>query len=509
MAMNVKFLKGLSSNLPTTLEESTLYFCTDGKLYLGSNLIADVTTLDQDQVNELVAAALENFYTKEQVDAAIKVVSDNLADYALKSELEAGLANKENVGVAEDLVTAAKSELQGKIDLKLDASSYNTDKATFATKEELNGVDAKFANYRTSVDQDVIDNDIKATMASDKEELEGKINLKVAQADFNSTVEDLNTAIAGKVAQADYNAKVAELAQDIADAEQAAKDYSDDKLSKVVDQYLTGDGAKETIDTLVEIVDWINSDTAGVAQIISDVATNKQAIADEKAARELADTNINSDIDAIEAQLSGIAAGNGAVKAAIDAALQAAKDYADENDADTQYNDTEVRNLIAANTQAIANALAEAKKYADDNDADTIYDDTALAGRVTAIEGKEATWNGKQDALTTAQLAAVNSGITATKVGQYDNEVGAKEIANSKATLADVAGVGYELKANLKALAYKESLTAAEVGADAAGSAATVQGNVDALSQTVAENAQTCTNNFNTIVEHLTWGTFE
>lgn len=42
-------------------------------------------------------------------------------------------------------------------------------------------------------------------------------------------------------------------------------------------------------------------------------------------------------------------------------------------------------------TNAIAAAVAEAKKYADDNDADTIYDDTELAGRVTTAEGKIAT----------------------------------------------------------------------------------------------------------------------
>ena len=40
-------------------------------------------------------------------------------------------------------------------------------------------------------------------------------------------------------------------------------------------------------------------------------------------------------------------------------------------------------------TGAIADALAEAKKYADDNDADTVYDDTALANRVKALEDEE------------------------------------------------------------------------------------------------------------------------
>lgn len=50
----------------------------------------------------------------------------------------------------------------------------------------------------------------------------------------------------------------------------------------------------------------------------------------------------------------------------------------------------------------------------------TKYDDKALAQRVTTIEEKEATWDGKQDALDGDQLAAVDSGITADKVAAYD-----------------------------------------------------------------------------------------
>lgn len=38
--------------------------------------------------------------------------------------------------------------------------------------------------------------------------------------------------------------------------------------------------------------------------------------------------------------------------------------------------------------QQIADALQEAKQYAEDNDADTVYDDTALVGRVSTIEEK-------------------------------------------------------------------------------------------------------------------------
>lgn len=68
------------------------------------------------------------------------------------------------------------------------------------------------------------------------------------------------------------------------------------------------------------------------------------------------------------------------------------------------YNDTEVRGLIggvderlgvvegkvdvAKVSEAIAAALAEAKKYADDNDANTVYDDTAVRGLITTLDGE-------------------------------------------------------------------------------------------------------------------------
>ena len=66
--------------------------------------------------------------------------------------------------------------------------------------------------------------------------------------------------------------------------------------------------------------------------LVDKVAANAKAVADETAAREAADT---------------------ALEGKIAEALQAAKDYADANDADTIYNDEEVRGLISANVTAI------------------------------------------------------------------------------------------------------------------------------------------------------------
>lgn len=88
------------------------------------------------------------------------------------------------------------------------------------------------------------------------------------------------------------------------------------------------------------------------------------------------------------------------VETAISEALQAAKDYADENDANTVYDDT----ALAGRVSAIeADYLKNADRYNDTElknrveiiesdylkkSDETIYDDTALANRVTTAEGK-------------------------------------------------------------------------------------------------------------------------
>ena len=66
--------------------------------------------------------------------------------------------------------------------------------------------------------------------------------------------------------------------------------------------------------------------------VFSGVVKKARISADTQVARNLntslaADEAINGEIDAIQSQLVGIEAGEGKVKAAIDAALQAAKDY--------------------------------------------------------------------------------------------------------------------------------------------------------------------------------------
>lgn len=53
----------------------------------------------------------------------------------------------------------------------------------------------------------------------------------------------------------------------------AAKTETTNQIGAVVSQYLTGEGAADTIDTLNEIAQWIVDDQAGAAKIIADVKT--------------------------------------------------------------------------------------------------------------------------------------------------------------------------------------------------------------------------------------------
>ncbi len=78
------------------------------------------------------------------------------------------------------------------------------------------------------------------------------------------------------------------------------------------------------------------------------------------------------------------------IKGAAAAALVDAQAYADANDADTVYDDTAVRGLIAGKQNQLtagANVTIAEDGTISATDTNTVYDDTELAGRVTATEG--------------------------------------------------------------------------------------------------------------------------
>ena len=501
MAMNVKFLRGLiaSYNALETKDADTLYFCTNGALYLGENKIANWTDLTE--VNAAIKALQDAGYQNaSQVSSAI---STALTGYYTKEEIETKLSNLGVPAITERLGT-----VEGKV---TDLETWKNALPVYVTK----------ADY-----------DAAMALKADKSELFTK-----------------------EAADALYDATGA-----AATAEENAKKYSDEKLNAVVEQYLTGDGAADTIDTLNEIAEWINSDTAGVSQIIKDVAANTQAIADEKSARETADNTINGEIDAIQLQLNGISAGDGTVKAAIDAAKSGAIADADAklaNKLDTSihteyvnahandYTNAQIDSAISTattdmatnsyvngelakkvdnntyneyvtahkddytNTQidsAISTATTDmaTKTYVSDNYVAKAgyveftteeknklaglsnYDDTALAGRVSTLEGEMDSAEGRLDVIE----AKPAMDITSDDISAWNAEKGAKELTNTKTTLTEVKNT-YIGDTNAKLVDVVKA-----VNQLAEGSSAT-----DKVVESVATNVKD-------IAAQLTWGTF-
>ena len=157
----------------------------------------------------------------------------------------------------------------------------------------------------------------------------------------------------------------------------------------------------------------------------------------------------------------------------------------------------------------IAAALQSAKDYADENDANTVYDDTALAGRVTAAEGQITTLEGQVSANETAiagkadkattlagynisdaytktevdsaiadkadkatTLAGYNIGDAYTKtevdeaiaaVPEYDDTQVKADIASNKEAIEALQGEDDKLKA----LAFKDTVATADIDKDA------------------------------------------
>lgn len=156
----------------------------------------------------------------------------------------------------------------------------------------------------------------------------------------------------------------------------------------------------------------------------------------------------------------------------------------------TNQNVTANTDAISAINNADTGILAEAKKYADENDADTIYDDTtvkadiaknaeAIAANETAIESNAGDISGLKTLVgTTAVATQISSAIADANLSQY---------ATTEAMNGALSA--YALKANLKALAYKETVGTADIDNKAVTTDKLADGAVD--STKLAEDAVT------------------
>ena len=383
----------------------------DGKLDTKGIATADGLAELENKVN--------NAAQKSEVDAALALKADKteiptldgLATSeeldTLKTTLEASIAEKQEKGeylVAADLTTLndAITALQTG---KADASTVTTIQETisklgdtYASDSELAAaiaaVELKIPTVPTNVSAfnndagylvsaDLSDYaktaDVSANLASAVSTLEDSIALKAAQSDMTAAQSAISEAQAAITALQNGKAD----AQTVTNLQNA--------VNALGDMYATDAELKDQIDAVKVLINNID---------LSDYATTTYV--NEELAKKQNELQLGENLQWVDGKLDtkGIATADGlaelenkvnnaaqktyvddelakkadstTVASDIATALQTAKDYADANDADTIYDDTQVKADIAANTQAIAN-IEE-------------YDDTALAARVSANE---------------------------------------------------------------------------------------------------------------------------
>ena len=215
---------------------------------------------------------------------------------------------------------------------------------------------------------------------------------------------DVEDALAGKQAAGDYATNTAlnavKATAEAAYVKPAAGIGKEDLTADVQTSLSKADTALQSHQDI--------SHLATRTELTNGLATKADATATTEALATKADKTTVEGISGKVTTLEGKVDIDKKVSEAIADALQAAKDYADENDADTQYNDTQVKADIAANATAIseeidrakgaeAQVLVDAKAYADQEInkittgagyATTKYVDDAVAGHETAVNTK-------------------------------------------------------------------------------------------------------------------------
>jgi hypothetical protein len=453
-----------------------------------------------------------------EIDADVKVVADDLAGY--KTSNDAALAGVKATAEA----AATKTYVDTELDKKVAKTDYEADKATFATKTELGDVDKKFASYRTAADQDTIDNghkeriealeakftgdnsvDAKIAAAVKAEEDARKEAVKGVQDEVDAVEGRMDTA-EGKIAtleeasakhatQDALNAVDAKFANyKTAEAQKAIDDAQDARIKAIEDDYVVAD----------DIANFATkTDVQEVATDLAEyVEANDKALADVKATAEAATTvdEVNTQIDTkIEAlKLAETYETKGAE--------DRAKAYVDgkftEANLDQYTTEQEVKDIVdgviagAADSETY-NSLTKLVDYIDTHGGEA----TAMAQAIDTLEGDV---KGLKE--------APSAGIKASDIEAWNGEIGAKALAETKTTAAEVKdqieAYGYattealgkeQTRAEAKEAELAEAIEAAK--ADAANKDAVVLAEAQAYADQAEADAKTYADGIKTALQ--------
>lgn len=416
MNLKVKFLYGLSTGLASApIVPGQVYICTDnGTMFVDT---AENKRVEIASLADLEAAILALTGTVEDIAELIGTIPSTATAKTIVDYI-----NEKTAGIATD---AALAELQGAVDVLEEAS------ATHATKSEVEAVDAKFADYTTTVGQKAIDDaqddKIKA-IADDYVKAADIANFETKE-NVNKVAEDLAT-LDGTVKSMYTNAAIDELVQgakDYADANDADTKYgitydSDAKKIKLVEG-----GTSFEIDATAFIKDGmiesVTLDENNDLVITFNTEAGKDAIV--LPLDKLIDVYTGKATDDIIVTTEG-----NEISATLTAAVKASLAKADAAD---------------ANAQGYANTAEQnAKDYADDLD-------EAMAARVKKLEDNEAGYATTGE-VTTAKQEAIDAAEA--KAAELDTVVlkETQDYAKAEDEALHTA-ISAEIDADVKALA--------------------------------------------------------
>lgn len=384
-------------------------------------------------------AQINDRATKTELSDAVSGVNKTIADlntaYKAADVVIEGKITAASTA-ASDALSAAKGELEGKINLKANASDVYTktesngllndkaDKSAVYTKDEVDGfvntinqaaADKAAADLLVHEDlQDQIDELSEGLAGVEVKHLDGDKYVEVSKDGSVYTVKSkgiddaISTAVAAEAAlraadkselQGNIDTEKGRIDVLVGNVEgddaKSVRTISAEEVAKIVA------GADEDYDTLKEIADWIAAHPDSVAALNSAIVANTKAIEDEAKARAEADSahtqaiaDLNSADEAqdlliaakadkswVEGQVSTLNTaieGNGSLISGLDTRMGAAESKIAANEG-----------AISANTAAIALKASQA-------------DFNTLSGKVTANEGAISDLNTEVDNLEAA-----------------------------------------------------------------------------------------------------------
>ena len=418
MAMNVSFKKGLKAALPSTRDANTFYYISDEfALYLGDHLISNEVTAAQFTALTNRVSAIETADFQTQINAIL----ETLKSIATSDTVQA--INDRLAEVEKDYLTSAdKKDLQEEIDadVKVVTDYIAANEAAWSEKTDISG-------------------------------LEQRMTAVEGVADAAQTAQEVSDAIDAKLAAANLGQYT---------TEQEVKDIVDGVIKTATD--------KDTLDSLVELVEYIDTHSGEATQMATSIGVleGKVSSLEQAPAAGIGSTDISN--------------------------WNSTKTTVDTNKATWDKAGTALQAADKAELEGKISAKADAAT-------------AALKSEVEAVDAKFADYTKTTDL-----------GDLATK---DEADLNLDQYAKTADISADIAkGVAAkEVTDTLKSAAFAET-----TAFDAAGAAAAVQGSttntvkdcVDAINALNAGTAQAnkdinaISTSVNDVVSQLTWGSF-